>query len=34
MLGDVNDEVETATTQIIYGPPGSEIGTTTFDRPP
>ncbi len=32
-LGDLNDEVEAATTQIVNGPPGSEIGTTGFDRP-
>ena len=33
VLGDLNDEVEAATTQIVNGPPGSEIGTTGFDRP-
>ena len=33
MLGDLNDEVEAATTQIVNGPPGSEIGTAGFDRP-
>ena len=33
VLGDLNDEVEAATTQIVNGPPGSEIGTTSFDRP-
>jgi hypothetical protein len=33
VLGDLNDEVEPATTQILNGPPGSEIGTTGFDRP-
>jgi endonuclease/exonuclease/phosphatase family metal-dependent hydrolase len=33
MLGDLNDEVEAATTQILNGPPGSEIATTGFDRP-
>ena len=27
VLGDLNDEVEAATTQIVNGPPGSEIGT-------
>ena len=26
VLGDLNDEVEAATTQILNGPPGSEIG--------
>jgi endonuclease/exonuclease/phosphatase family metal-dependent hydrolase len=30
--GDLNDEVEAATTQIIQGPSGSEIGTNGFDR--
>ena len=33
VLGDLNDEVEAATTQIVSGPPGSEIGTTGVDRP-
>jgi endonuclease/exonuclease/phosphatase family metal-dependent hydrolase len=33
MLGDLNDEVEAATTQILNGPPGSEIGTGGFDQP-
>jgi hypothetical protein len=33
LLGDMNDGVEAATTQILNGPPGSEIGTTGFDRP-
>jgi endonuclease/exonuclease/phosphatase family metal-dependent hydrolase len=32
VLGDLNDEVEAATTQILNGPTGSEI-TTGFDRP-
>jgi predicted extracellular nuclease len=27
VLGDLNDEPEAATTQIMLGPPGSEIGT-------
>lgn len=27
MLGDLNDEMRAATTQIIQGPPGSEIGS-------
>src|SRR6476646_5250892 len=27
VLGDLNDEVEAAATQIVNGPPGSEIGT-------
>ncbi|MFI6565538.1 endonuclease/exonuclease/phosphatase family protein [Streptomyces sp. NPDC050534] len=33
MLGDLNDEVQAATTQILLGPPGSEIGTPGYDRP-
>ncbi|MFI6872037.1 endonuclease/exonuclease/phosphatase family protein [Streptomyces sp. NPDC050400] len=33
VLGDFNDEVHAATTQILQGPPGSEIGTPGFDRP-
>jgi len=33
VMGDLNDELEAATTQILNGPPGSEIGTTGFDRP-
>ncbi|MFD6286579.1 endonuclease/exonuclease/phosphatase family protein [Streptomyces sp. NPDC060205] len=33
VLGDLNDEVTAATTQILNGPPGSEIGTPGFDRP-
>jgi endonuclease/exonuclease/phosphatase family metal-dependent hydrolase len=31
VLGDLNDEPEAATTQILLGPPGSEIGTNGFD---
>jgi endonuclease/exonuclease/phosphatase family metal-dependent hydrolase len=33
VLGDLNDEPEAATTQILLGPPGSEIGTAGFERP-
>lgn len=33
LMGDFNDEVDAATTQILNGPPGSEIGTVGFDRP-
>ncbi|MGW6546985.1 endonuclease/exonuclease/phosphatase family protein [Streptomyces massasporeus] len=33
VVGDLNDEVQAATTQILLGPPGSEIGTTGYDRP-
>ncbi|MFF4701665.1 endonuclease/exonuclease/phosphatase family protein [Streptomyces sp. NPDC001288] len=32
VLGDLNDEVQAATTQILLGPPGSEIGTAGYDR--
>lgn len=31
--GDLNDVPEAATTQILLGPPGSEIGTGGFDQP-
>lgn len=33
ILGDLNDEVQAATTQILLGPPGSELGTPGYDRP-
>ncbi|MEU9045947.1 MULTISPECIES: endonuclease/exonuclease/phosphatase family protein [unclassified Kitasatospora] len=33
VLGDCNDEWQAATTQILYGPPGSQMGTPGFDRP-
>ncbi len=33
VLGDLNDEPLAATTQILLGPPGSEIGTGGFDQP-
>lgn len=33
VLGDFNDEPAAATTQILLGPPGSEIGTPGFPRP-
>ncbi|MET7573111.1 endonuclease/exonuclease/phosphatase family protein [Streptomyces sp. NPDC005492] len=33
VLGDLNDEVQAATTQILLGPPGSEIGTPGYDHP-
>ncbi|AWT42495.1 MULTISPECIES: endonuclease/exonuclease/phosphatase family protein [Streptomyces] len=33
VLGDLNDEVQAATTQILLGPPGSEIGTPGFPAP-
>ncbi|GHH02903.1 endonuclease/exonuclease/phosphatase family protein [Streptomyces lanatus] len=31
VVGDLNDEVQAATTQILLGPPGSEIGTPGFE---
>jgi endonuclease/exonuclease/phosphatase family metal-dependent hydrolase len=33
VLGDLNDEPQAATTQILLGPPGSEIGTPGADVP-
>lgn len=33
VLGDLSDVPEAATTQILHGPPGSEIGTAGLDRP-
>jgi endonuclease/exonuclease/phosphatase family metal-dependent hydrolase len=33
VLGDFNDEPAAATTQILLGPPGSEIGTGGFGQP-
>ncbi|MFC3576237.1 endonuclease/exonuclease/phosphatase family protein [Streptomyces yaanensis] len=33
VLGDMNDEVQAATTQILLGPPGSEIGTRGYEHP-
>lgn len=33
VAGDLNDEQHAATTQILHGPPGSELGTEGFDRP-
>ena len=33
VAGDLNDEPQAATTQILLGPPGSEIGTGGFDQP-
>ncbi len=33
LLGDLNDVVNAATTQIFQGPSGSEIGSPGFDRP-
>jgi endonuclease/exonuclease/phosphatase family metal-dependent hydrolase len=33
VLGDLNDGPEAATTQILYGPPGSQLGTGGYQRP-
>lgn len=33
VLGDLNDTEYAATTAVLYGPGGSEIGTSGFDRP-
>jgi endonuclease/exonuclease/phosphatase family metal-dependent hydrolase len=33
VLGDMNDTQLAATTQILYGPDGSQLGTPGFDRP-
>lgn len=33
VLGDLNDEVQAATTQMLLGPPGSVIGTPGFETP-
>ena len=33
VLGDLNDEPQAATTQILLGPPGSEFKTDGFDTP-
>lgn len=33
VLGDLNDETHAATTTLLHGPPGSEIGTPGFDKP-
>jgi endonuclease/exonuclease/phosphatase family metal-dependent hydrolase len=33
LAGDLNDGVDAATTQILQGPPGSEIDTPGYDRP-
>ena len=33
LAGDLNDQPQAATTQILYGQPGSQIGTAGFHRP-
>ena len=33
IAGDLNDDTQAATTQLLHGLPGSEIGTPGFSRP-
>ncbi|TDW98552.1 endonuclease/exonuclease/phosphatase family protein [Kribbella sp. VKM Ac-2566] len=33
VCGDLNDTMDAATTQLLYGPPGSQIGTGGFNHP-
>ena len=33
LTGDLNDTAQAATSQLLLGPPGSEIGTRGFDQP-
>jgi endonuclease/exonuclease/phosphatase family metal-dependent hydrolase len=33
LAGDLNDTAQAATSQLLLGPPGSEIGTRGFDQP-
>ena len=33
VLGDLNDTPQAATTQLLYGPPGSQFDTGGFDHP-
>ncbi|MEN3280521.1 MAG: hypothetical protein V7607_1661 [Solirubrobacteraceae bacterium] len=33
VMGDLNDEAAAATTQMLLGPPGSQLGTGGFDQP-
>lgn len=33
MLGDLNDEPDAATAQVLHGPLGSEIGTAGYEQP-
>jgi endonuclease/exonuclease/phosphatase family metal-dependent hydrolase len=32
VCGDLNDTMDAATTQLVFGPPGSQIGTGGFNR--
>jgi hypothetical protein len=33
VCGDLNDTSDAATTQLLYGPPGSQFGTGGYGRP-
>ena len=33
VAGDLNDEPQVAATQVLHGPPGSEVGTAGLDQP-
>ena len=33
VCGDLNDTMDAATTQLVFGPPGSQIGTGGFNHP-
>ena len=33
VCGDLNDTLDAATTQLLFGPPGSQFGTAGFGRP-
>ena len=33
VCGDLNDTLDAATTQLLFGPPGSQFGTGGFGRP-
>src|SRR3954452_7883751 len=33
VCGDLNDTLDAATTQLLFGPPGSQFGTGGFSRP-
>jgi endonuclease/exonuclease/phosphatase family metal-dependent hydrolase len=33
LAGDLNDTAQAATSQLLLGPPGSEIGTRGFEQP-
>jgi hypothetical protein len=33
VCGDLNDTLDAATTQLLFGPPGSQFGTGGYNRP-